>query len=51
MKIKTDTILKDLKDFFEIDAPNYKLILIGSREKLDKMSGHKTEPWITGTII
>jgi len=40
--------IKKLEEFFEINAPEFELIVIDSREELDLLYGKKTENWTAG---
>lgn len=41
-------ITEELENFFDIKAPNIKIVLIDSREEYDKIRGVKTQSWQAG---
>lgn len=40
-----------LSDFFGIKALDINLVILESREDINKLKGHKTEPWVIGFTI
>jgi hypothetical protein len=50
MDVDIEKITKELEDFFEIEAPDFDIVLINTREDYDAIHGKKTEPWQAATV-